>query len=99
MKFIKVSVLALALFVSTASIARGVEEICHEFVAADLEVKQLLQANSNGLENMLRSIDKEKNPKLKSIMRERVFWTYNRLDLPEDTFRRLAFLRCFVIMQ
>jgi len=99
MKFIKSAIIALVLTASTVIHAAGIEETCQGFVEADVAVRHLLQISPDGLEIMLRSTDKEKNPKIKSIMRERIFWTSNRLDLPEDTFRRLSFLRCFIVMQ
>ena len=95
MKVFKVATIAIALIASTASFASGIEEACKEVAETDVRIKQVLQEDPSSLEDLLKMVDSTKShPKVKSNMRERIFWSYNRRDLSDELLERMAFIRC-----
>ena len=97
MKFIKITTLVLALVASTATLAQSREELCHNAAESDIPIKRRLQKDPSGFAGFLRYIDEvEKNPRMKAALREKAFWVYNRLSLPEEEFTRLSIARCLL---
>ena len=95
MKFIKITILAATLAVSTISYAKNSEELCHNVAESDVIIKRSLQKDPSSFAGFLRYIDEaEKNPKMKAALREKAFWVYNRRSLPDEEFVRLSVTWC-----
>lgn len=95
MKFLKAVFLASSLLLASISYAQGPEEICHNAVKSDLNIKRQLTENPESLKELLQYINNSSAKSLmKEMLREKAFWVYNRRDLPNDKFSQLSFAIC-----
>lgn len=102
MNMLKAMIFSTMLIASTATFAdsRGNEELCHDVAESDLPIKQSLQKDPSSLKNFLRYIDEvEKNSRMKSGLRDKAYWVFNRKDLPDEIFLRLSVIKCLAMVQ
>lgn len=97
MKFIKAVIVAGSITASAGVYAQSAEEVCHNAAQSDLGLKHLFIKHPNTLHIYIDLIKNRKDvsAEIKMRMRETAYWVHNRKDLSDEGFIRLAFLRCF----
>lgn len=86
--------IALALSASL-SFAQGSEEICYETAKVNSELRRLFRESPDAFQSYLQKIEASVYPKrIKEKVKESAYWVKNNQDLPEDIFRKMAYLRC-----
>lgn len=90
-------IIAGVLLASSSVMAAGVEEICNLQADTDSRVHALIQKDPSKKDYLLDSVTK--NDKLskegKERIRERIFYSLNRLDMSKEDVRKLSFLKCY----
>lgn len=94
MKFISTIALSLAL-ICGSTYAQGIEEICHAYAKSDVELKEFFSNNPKTFPHYLKLIEERKDSsRMKAMLRERAYWTYNRRTMSNEYIQRLSFIRC-----
>lgn len=86
--------LTLALTVSL-SFAQGTEEVCYDTAIAHVELMRFFKKEPRAFQEYLTKLSESSYPKrIKDKIKENAYWVRNNQDLPEDIFRKLAYVRC-----
>ncbi len=93
MKILTALLISTVMTLPIAAKATGQEELCSRVAESDVKMKNLMMRNSAVFEAALSNIENMK-PAVRKAMREKLFFIHNRLHLPDETFKRLTFLRC-----
>lgn len=99
MKFVTPLVLAVTLSFAVSAQAQGIEELCHRSAENIVRMKQLMKIDPLFLPSALEDNSKSKSEQaVKDLVRERLFYAYNRKDMSDEDVRRLAFIKCLSSM-
>ncbi|MCZ2397818.1 MAG: hypothetical protein LC100_14910 [Chitinophagales bacterium] len=95
MKFVTPLVLVATLSFAASAQAQGTEELCHRSAENIVRMKQLMKIDPLFLPSALEDNSKSKSKQVvKDLVRERLFYAYNRKDMPDKDVWQLAFIDC-----
>ena len=92
----KKTLIALTLALAASlSFAQGKEEACYDLAESYVGLVRLFKRDADSFKFYLEKINASSFPtKMKNKLRENAYWVKNNQDLSEDTFRKMAYLRC-----
>lgn len=92
----KKTLIAITLALTASlSFAQGSEEICYESAKVNSDLRKMFIERPESFHSYLQKIDASAYPtRIKEKVKESAYWVRNNQDLPEDIFRKLAYVRC-----